>query len=64
MTLAASGLPPPSRDWKEKALDGEPELFRDFARDIVGYQKEDADKTKMPTRKDRSAASTPRSTRD
>ena len=63
MTLAASGLPPPSRDWKEKALDGEPELFRDFARDIVGYQKEDADKRRW-TRKDRSAASTPRSTRD
>jgi hypothetical protein len=50
MTLAASGLPPPSRDWKEKALDGEPELFRDFARDIVGYQKEDADDKKGPFR--------------
>jgi hypothetical protein len=51
MTLAASGLPPPSRDWKEKALDGEPELFRDFARDIVGYQKEDADKNEDADKK-------------
>ena len=44
MTSAASGLSLLSRDWKEKALDGELELYRDFARDIVGYQKEDADK--------------------
>jgi hypothetical protein len=50
MALAANGWPSPSTARKEKALDGEPELFRDFARDIVGYQKEDADAKKGPFR--------------
>ena len=41
MALAADG-PCPGRGWKEIPLAGEAELFRDFARDIVGYQNEDA----------------------
>jgi hypothetical protein len=44
MTLAANGLPSPSTAWKEIPLAGEPALFKDFARDIVAYQKKDADK--------------------
>jgi hypothetical protein len=44
MTLAANGLPSPSTAWKEIPLAGEPALFEDFARDIVAYQKKDADK--------------------
>jgi hypothetical protein len=45
MTLAANGLPSPSTAWKEIPLAGEPALFKDFARDIVAYQKKDADKS-------------------
>jgi len=44
MALAANGLSP-STAWKEILLAGEPALFEDFAHDIVGYQKKDADKT-------------------
>jgi hypothetical protein len=44
MALAANGLPSPSTAWKEIPLAGEPALFKDFARDIVAYQKKDADK--------------------
>lgn len=41
MALAPKGAP--STKWKEKFLDDEPNLFRKFADDITGYQKEDAD---------------------
>ena len=43
-------LAAPQQGLEEKALDDEPELFRGFARDIVGYQKEDADDKKGPFR--------------
>lgn len=43
MALAAKRLSP-STAWEETCLDSEPELFKDFARDIVAYQKEDAGK--------------------
>jgi hypothetical protein len=45
MALVANGFP--SKAWEEKYLDGEAELFRNFANDIVGYQKKDADKGRL-----------------
>jgi hypothetical protein len=44
MARASRGPLPPSTAWEEKALDNEGELFRRFASDITGYQKEDAGK--------------------
>ena len=43
MARPVNGWPSPSTAWKEKLLDGEPELFHDFARDIAAYQKQDTD---------------------
>jgi hypothetical protein len=45
--MAAKRSLPPSTNWEEKCLPGEPELFHEFARDIVAYQNEDADKGKL-----------------
>jgi hypothetical protein len=50
MTLGANGLPSPSTAWKEIPLPGEAALFKDFAGDIVAYQKKDADKDGRPLR--------------
>ncbi len=45
--MAAKKSLPPSTNWKEKYLPREPELFDEFANDIAGYQKEDADSGRL-----------------
>lgn len=45
--MAAKRLLPPSTKWEEKYLSCEPKLFHEFAREIVAFQNEDADKGKL-----------------